>query len=192
MIAPLMADDAPLAASLFAAIALGAGFGFALERAGLGRARKLVGQFHGRDFTVLKVMFSALVVAMLGVFWLARFGLLDPGAIHIPETFVWPQALGAALFGAGLVVAGLCPGTACVAAATGRIDGVLVLLGLIAGMGITGLALEGHRGFFESSARGAWTLPDALGLAPGVVMAGVVALALLAFAACAWFERRRR
>lgn len=192
MIAPLMGDTAPLAASLFAAIALGAGFGFALERAGLGRARKLVGQFHGRDFTVLKLMFSALVVAMLGVFWLGRFGLLDVDAIHVPETFVWPQVFGAALFGGGLIVAGLCPGTACVAAATGRIDGVLVLLGLLVGMGITGLALDHYRVFFESSARGAWTLPEALGLAPGPVIAGVVALALLAFAACAWFERRTR
>ena len=76
MSAPLIADGS-LGASLAAAIALGAAFGFALERAGLGSARKLIGQFYGRDFTVMKVMFSALVVAMLGVFWLSRFGVLD-------------------------------------------------------------------------------------------------------------------
>ena len=79
----------------------------------------------------MKVMFSALIVAMLGVFWLSRFGLLDLRAVYVPLTYLWPQLFGGLLFGAGLVVAGLCPGTACVAAATGRIDGVFVLLGFL-------------------------------------------------------------
>lgn len=192
MSAPLIAEGGPLAASLVAAVFVGIAFGFALERAGLGSARKLAGQFYGRDFTVLKVMFSALLVAMLGVFWLGRFGLLDVAALYVPETFVWPQIAGAALFGAGLIVAGLCPGTACVSAATGRIDGLFVLLGLFGGMVIVGLVLHRFQAFFESSARGAWTLPEFFGLPYGVVVAAVVTLALLAFAACAWFERRVR
>jgi uncharacterized membrane protein YedE/YeeE len=192
MSAPFIAEGGPLTTSLLAALVVGTGFGFALERAGLGSARKLVGQFYGRDFSVLKVMFSALLVAMLGVFWLGRFGLLDVRALHVPETYVWPQVLGAALFGAGLILAGLCPGTACVSAATGRIDGLFVLLGLFGGMAIVGLVLERFEAFFVSSARGAWTLPELLGLSHGMVVAAVVALALLAFAACEWLERRVR
>jgi uncharacterized membrane protein YedE/YeeE len=192
MNAPLMAEDGPLALSLLAAVAVGTGFGFALERAGLGSARKLVGQFYGRDFSVLKVMFSALLVAMLGVFWLGRAGLLEVDALYVPETFVWPQALGAALFGVGLVVAGLCPGTACVSFATGRIDGGFVLLGLFGGMTVAGLVLERFQPFFSSSARGAWLLPELLGVSYGAVVAAVAALALLAFAGCEWFERRGR
>jgi uncharacterized protein len=129
---------------------------------------------------------------MLGVFWLGRFGLLDVAAIHVPDTFVWPQALGAALFGAGLIAAGLCPGTACVAAATGRIDGLFVLLGLFGGMLGVGLLLDRIGAFYVSSARGAWTLPELLGLPYGGVVAAVVVLALLAFLACEWFERRAR
>ncbi len=192
MSAPLIAEGGSLAASLLAALVVGIGFGFALERAGLGSARKLVGQFYGRDLSVLKVMFSALLVAMLGVFWLGYFGLLDVSAIYVPETFVWPQAFGAALFGAGLIVAGLCPGTACVSAATGRIDGLFVLLGLLVGMLIMGSILHRFQAFFESSARGAWTLPELLGLPYGVVVAAVVVVALLAFGACQWFERGLR
>lgn len=192
MSAPLIAESGSLAASLLAALGIGAGFGFALERAGLGSALKLVGQFYGRDLTVLKVMFSALLVAMLGVFWLGRFGLLDVQALYVPDTFVWPQAFGAALFGAGLLVAGLCPGTACVSAATGRVDGMFVLLGLFGGMVIMGLLLDRFQTFFESSARGAWTLPELLGVPYGVAVAAVVALALLAFGGCEWFERRAR
>ena len=192
MSAPLIAEGGSLIASLLAALAVGIGFGFALERAGLGSARKLVGQFYGRDLSVLKVMFSALLVAMLGVFWLGYFGLLDVSAIYTPETFVWPQAFGAALFGAGLIVAGLCPGTACVSAATGRIDGMFVLLGLFVGMVIMGLMLHRFQALFESSPRGVWTLPELLGLPYGVVVAAVVVVALLAFGACEWFERRLR
>jgi uncharacterized membrane protein YedE/YeeE len=191
MTAPLIGEDA-LDASLFAAVALGIGFGFALERAGLGNARKLTAQFYGRDFTVLKVMFSALLVAMLGVFWLSRLGLLDLRAVYVPPTYLWPQAVGGLVFGAGLVVAGLCPGTACVATATGRIDGLFVLLGMLAGMVAVGCALPLFAEFFESGAHGAWTLPDLTGFSYGAVVAGVVAMALLAFAGAEWIERRVR
>ena len=191
MSAPLIAESA-LGASLAAAVALGAGFGFALERAGLGSARKLVGQFYGRDFTVMKVMFSALVVAMLGVFWLSRFGLLDLHAVYVPLTYLWPQLFGGLLFGAGLVVAGLCPGTACVAAASGRVDGVFVLCGFFAGMVGIGVLLGDFADFFESGAHGAWTLPELTGLPYGAVVAAVVILALAAFAFAEWFERRVR
>jgi len=191
MSAPLIAEGA-LGASLAAAIALGVGFGFALERAGLGSARKLIGQFYGRDFTVMKVMFSALVVAMLGVFWLSRFGLLDLHAVYVPLTYLWPQLFGGLLFGAGLVVAGLCPGTACVAAASGRVDGVFVLCGFFAGMVGIGVVLGDFADFFESGAHGAWTLPELTGLPYGAVVAAVVMLALTAFAFAEWFERRVR
>jgi len=51
---------------------------------------------------VLKVLFSALVAAMLGAFWLDRAGALDLRAVYLPETFAAPPALGGALFGAGL------------------------------------------------------------------------------------------
>src|SRR5690606_8422608 len=148
---------------------IGAGFGFALERAGLGSARKLAAQFYGHDLTVLKEMFSALVVAMVGVFWLGRLGVLDVHAIYVPPTFLWPQVAGGLLFGAGLMVAGLCPGTACVSAATGRIDGAFVLIWTLVGMIAAGLVLGRFDAFFESSARGAWTLPELLGLPYGAV-----------------------
>jgi len=45
MSAPLIGDGS-VGASLGAAVVLGAGFGFALERAGLGSALKLIGQFY--------------------------------------------------------------------------------------------------------------------------------------------------
>ena len=95
--------------SLFLAFVIGIAFGWTLERAGLGSARKLVGQFYLTDFTVFKVMFSAIVTAMLGVFWLARVGVLDLSQVYVPETFLVPQLVGGLIFGAGFALAGSVP-----------------------------------------------------------------------------------
>ena len=122
----------------------------------------------------------------------AMLGLLDLRAVYVPLTYLWPQLFGGLLFGAGLVVAGLCPGTACVAAATGRVDGMFVVLGFLAGMFGVGLLLEGFADFYESEAHGAWTLPELTGLPYGAVVAAVVILALAAFAGAEWIERRVR
>lgn len=189
MSAPLLPGDGSTGASLLAALVLGVGFGFALERAGLGNAQLLVGQFYGRDLRVLKVMFSALLVALLGLFWLSRIGFVDPAALYVPPTWLAPQAAGGVLFGAGLVVAGLCPGTACVAAATGRIDGAFVMLGFFTGMLGGGLLLHHVAAFYTSTARGAWTLPEMLDVSHGSVVLAVVVAALLAFVAAERIER---
>lgn len=114
-------DALPVAAT---AIPVGIAFGFILERAGLGGPSVIRGQLLARDFTVIRVMFGAIVTAMLGVLWLAASGVIDAGAIAVPPTDVAGQALGAAIFGGGFALAALCPGTACVAAATGKRDGV--------------------------------------------------------------------
>ena len=168
-------------AALAVAVAIGIAFGWALERAGLGSAPKLAGQFYFTDLTVFKVMFSAIVTAMLGVYWLGRLGLLDLARVYVPETYLLPQLAGGLLFGAGFVVAGLCPGTSCVAAATGRGDGVLAMLGMWVGVLATGLAFRSLSSFYESTARGSITLPQLLHIPYGVVVCGVVAMALGAF-----------
>jgi uncharacterized membrane protein YedE/YeeE len=176
--------------ALVPALAVGIAFGFALERAGLGSARKLIGQFTLTDFTVFKVMFSAIVTAMLGAFWLGRLGLIDLSSVYVPETFVWPQVVGGLIFGIGFVVSGLCPGTSCVAAASGRIDGIAAVAGVFVGVLGAGLAFSRLQGFYESTARGTWQLPAALHLPYGVVVLLVVLVALGGFQAAERLERR--
>lgn len=63
--------------SLIVAFVTGIGFGFVLERAGFGNARVLAAQFYFRDLRVLKVMFTAIVTAMVGLFLLSAGGLVD-------------------------------------------------------------------------------------------------------------------
>ena len=163
------------------AVAIGIAFGFALERAGLGSARKLAGQFLLRDFTVVKVMFSAILTAMLGLYWLGRLGVIDAAFLYVPDTYLAPQAAGGVIFGAGFALAGLCPGTSCVSAATGRGDGAATAIGLFAGVLITGLFFTPLQPFYESSAHGAWTLSSLLRLPSGVIALVIVVIALTAF-----------
>jgi hypothetical protein len=171
-------------------LVIGIAFGWTLERAGLGSAPKLAGQFYLRDLTVFKVMFSAIVTAMLGVFWLSRLGVIDLPSIAIPETYLAPQLAGGLVFGAGFIVAGLCPGTSCVSAATGRGDGLATMAGMFGGVILTGLALPAVSTFYTSTARGTMTLPDALHLPYGVVVFAIVLIALGGFALAERVERR--
>lgn len=176
--------------AILAALAIGVAFGWFLERAGMGNARKLAGQFYLTDLSVFKVMFSAILTAMLGAFWLGRIGVLDLSRVYVPETYVLPQLVGGLLFGVGFAIGGLCPGTSCVAAATGRGDGMSVVGGMFAGVLLTGMLLPRVATFFQSTSRGAWTLPQALHLPYGVVVALIVAVALAGFALAERIEHR--
>jgi hypothetical protein len=98
------------------AIPVGIAFGFILERAGLGDPRKILGQLVLRDFTVVRVMFGAIVTAMLLLVVSAALGIVDMTTIAVPPTDIGAQVLGGVIFGGGFAVAALCPGTACVAA----------------------------------------------------------------------------
>ena len=176
--------------SLVVAVLLGIAFGWFLERGGMGNARKLAGQFYFTDLSVLKLMFSAILTAMLGLFWLSWAGLLDLSRIYVPETFIAPQIVGGLVFGVGFATGGLCPGTSCVAAATGRKDGLALIAGMFVGVFVFGEAFPAIGSFADSTARGAWTLPQALGLSYGTVVGIIVAAALGVFAGAEWLERR--
>src|SRR5512140_4007120 len=121
---------------LVVAVLIGVGFGFVLERAGFGRATKLAAQFYLRDLTVFKVMFTAIVTAMLGLVVTAAFGLANLREISesiASWTYVWPMLAGGFVLGVGFIVSGYCPGTSLVAAASGKIDGLMTVLGVVLG-----------------------------------------------------------
>ncbi len=134
---------------LVLAVLIGFGFGFVLERAGFGRANKLAAQFYGHDMTVFKVMFSAIVTAMLGVVLASAVGLADFKALAdhaTSSTFLVPMIAGGFLLGAGFIVSGYCPGTSFVAMASGKLDGLMTVLGVIVGQ-VIWAELEWRPGF---------------------------------------------
>lgn len=179
-------------AGLWIALAIGIAFGWCLERSGMGNARKLAGQFYLTDLTVFKVMFSAIVTAMLGVFWLGWLGVVNVSRIYVPETFILPQLVGGVVFGIGFAIGGLCPGTSCVSAATGRVDGLMVALGMFAGVLVTGVFFSSLEPFYNSTPREQLTLPTLLHLPYGVVALAVVLVALGGFRVAELLENRSR
>lgn len=170
---------------------VGVVFGIVLERAGLGDARKLTAQFRLTDLTVLKVMFTAIVTAAIGLYWLDVAGIVDTAALPLVPTYLLPQALGGLVFGLGFVVGGYCPGTSCVAAASGRGDAVALLGGI--GLGTIAFAESFPliAAFYRSTPRGAVRLPDAFDAPEGVVVLALFVMAMAVFRAAERIERRR-
>jgi len=177
-------------ASLIVAFVIGIGFGFFLERAGFGSARKLTDQFYFRDVAVFRVMFTAIVTAMLGLFYLAAAGWVDLGLVYIQPTYLWPQILGGLLLGVGFIVGGYCPGTSIVALATGKLDAWVFVAGVFAGILAIGEAWPAIEGFANSSALGRLTLPEVLHLPVGLVVLLVVLMAIGGFWGAGALERR--
>ena len=176
--------------ALLSALLIGIAFGWFLERGGMGNARKLAAQFYLTDLTVFKVMFSAIITAALGVFFLSRVGLLDMTRVAIPPTYLIPQLAGGLIFGAGFVTGGLCPGTSCVAAASGRTDGIAVIAGMLFGVFGFEAMLPRFQTFYESTFRGDVTLDRIIGFSHGATVFLLCAVALAGFAAAEAIERR--
>jgi hypothetical protein len=167
-------------------------FGYVLESAGLGSPVKLSAQFKLTDWAVLKVMFTAIVVAAVGL-WLMRLGgLLRPDSIAVPQAAMASAAVGGALVGAGFAVGGYCPGTSVAGLCSGRLDALVFVLGVV--LGTVGFAV--FYGAMLKSLKAAWliaegdTFTDAYAV-PEIVALGLLALALVAvFYFGSWFERR--
>jgi hypothetical protein len=177
-------------ASLLVAFVIGIGFGFFLERAGFGSARKLVAQFYLSDLAVFKVMFTAIVTAMLGLTYLAWMGLLDLSLVYVVRTYWIAQVVGGLLLGVGFVVGGYCPGTSVAAVATGRIDALVYALGIGAGtLAFAGL-FPWLRGLYLAGSAGAKTLPQVFHLPYGLVVFAVVLMALGGFYGAGRLEAR--
>lgn len=112
---------------------LGIFFGVVLEQAGFGSSRRLSGVFYFRDMAVIKVMFTAMLTAVIGLSLCFATGLISLDALYLNPTVLTPQIIGGLVFGVGFAMGGWCPGTAAVGAASGRLDAVIFLFGGILG-----------------------------------------------------------
>ena len=92
----------PLAYSIF--LLIGIGFGYVLESSGFAHSPKLAAQFYFKDMTVLKVMFTGIIVAMVLIFATTALGWLDFRLLWVPPTYLWPGIVGGLIMGVGFVV----------------------------------------------------------------------------------------
>ena len=175
----LNALGTPLTYTIF--MIVGIGFGFALEQAGFGRSTKLAAQFYFKDFAMFKVMFTAVITAMVLIFGSVAIGILDFRAVFVPGTYLWPIAIGGFILGVGFLIGGLCPGTSMAGAATLKIDAMVFLAGVTIGVFVFGETVPHFMDFWTTSDLGRLTLPDWLGIPSGVVVLFIVVFALLLF-----------
>lgn len=108
----------------------GAIFGFLLQKGGVAKFHVLIGQLLLEDFTVIKVMLSAVIVGMLGIHFLHRKDMVE---LHLKPTRYASNILGGLLFGAGFGLSAYCPGTGAAALGQGNFDALLMMLGMLCG-----------------------------------------------------------
>lgn len=152
-------------------------FGFLLQKGGVAKYEVLMGQFFLTDFTVMKVMLTAIVVGMVGVFSLHALGLVK---LHVKPTRYAANIVGGLVFGVGLALLGYCPGTGAAALGQGNYDAIAGILGLMAG---SYLYAE-TSGYLSSTIqkignRGGIMLPDLPGMRFSVFLAVFVPVLVL-------------
>lgn len=175
------------------AVALGLGFGFVLERAGFGSSCKLTAQFRLTDWSVFKVMFSAIVFTAVGLYLLERVGFVQATSLFVPAPYLWAMAAGGALIGVGFAVGGYCPGTSAVGLMTGRLDAIVFFVGLFIGTFLfAGLFGELDALTTAGEITRGDRLPELLGLPEWLVLAAMGAAVFGVFQLGGWFERRAR
>lgn len=177
--------------ALLAALVIGFFFGFALERAGFSSSRKLAGIFYFTDMTVLKVMFTALVTAMLGLAYLEALGWVNTDNLFQMETIFGAQIVGGALLGAGFVMGGWCPGTAAAGFAAGKVDALVFLAGAVGGSILFNEVFKSVKPLYSSGASGIIHIYDTLGIAKPVFALLFTLMAVGCFWGAEYIEKTR-
>lgn len=172
------------------AFIIGLGFGFALEQAGFSSSRKLAGMFYGYDTTVLKVFFTAAIVAMLGLAFFNYFEMIDMSIVYVNEYYIDSAIVGGVIMGLGFIVGGFCPGTSVCAAAIGKIDAVAFLGGSLIGIFAFGETYAMWKDIYTSNYLGGIKISTALNLSDGITIFLVIAAAVLMFWAGEWAEKK--
>jgi uncharacterized membrane protein/rhodanese-related sulfurtransferase len=160
---------------------IGIGFGVVLELSGFGDSRKLAAQFYLKEMRVLKVMFTAILVALVLIFLSSAFGFLDFKNIWINTTYLNTAILGGLIMGVGFIIGGFCPGTSLVASSTLKLDGIFFFLGVFIGVGVFGETVSLFQDFYENGGRERYMLTDVFGVSTGFMVFAIVVLAIFIF-----------
>ena len=161
---------------------IGFAFGFTLEMSGFGDSRKLAAQFYFTEMTVLKVMFTAIVVTMVLLFGAVGLGILDFSQVWVNPTYLASGILGGLIMGVGFIVGGFCPTTSLASASTGKIDGMLFMLGGFVGAFLFGETEKYFDNWYNNAGYfGRITLDQVFGIPIGAVVVIVILMALFMF-----------
>jgi uncharacterized membrane protein YedE/YeeE len=178
------------ATNMWLAIPIGFIFGFALFHAGFTDSRRIAWAFYFKDVGVPVVMFSAIVTGMLGLWGLSLLGAIDISEIYMLPTFLAPMAVGGLLFGVGMALGGYCPGTAAAAVATGKIDGLVFIVGFLVGSLVFGDFFPVWGDFYNSDYMGAFRLDQWLDISLGAMVLVITVVAVTGTLGMRWVQNR--
>lgn len=160
-------EDSP--GKLVAAGLFGLVFGFLLQKGGVAKFDILLGVLLLENFVVVKVMLSAIIVGMIGSYFLRKAGLIE---LQIKKTRYGADIVGGLIFGVGFGLLAYCPGTNAAAVGQGNLDALVGVIGLLAGSYVYALSSKHMKKTVSGlGERGKLTLPEVVGLSPGVFIA---------------------
>lgn len=167
-------------------------FGFLLQKGGVTRFQVILGQFLMRDFTVLKVMLTAIVTGAIGIYGMRVMGILDTGDMHIKNATLLGNLVGGGIFGIGMAILGYCPGTGIAALGDGSRHAIAGVIGMLVGAATYAETYP----WVKSKLLGTWeygeaTLASQVGISPWWFIAGLVVVAVVLFLGLESWEARR-
>ena len=152
---------------LFIGFLIGIIFGFLLQKGGATKFDIIIKQLLLRDFTVLKIIFTAIIIGMIGIYALKSLGLIR---LQPKPCRIYPIVVGGLIFGVGFALLGYCPGTSIGAVGSGSIHAVFGVLGILTGAAIFAQFYTPIRKCLFKKDLGNKTIPEMLDINPWIVV----------------------
>ena len=163
------------------ALLIGIAFGLILEASGFSSSRNIAGVFYGYNFLVLRVFFTAVVVAMIGLLYFNYMNWIDINLLYVLPTYPNSMIAGAIIMGIGFLLGGFCPGTSYTAVAIGKIDAIIFTLGLFLGIFLFSEFFPLIETFYYSNSMGNLTIGEYFGIPNEYVAVSFAIIAVIAF-----------
>ena len=160
-------------------LAMGIIFGFLLEKGGVAKYDVIMGQLLLKDFTVIKIMLSAVVVGMIGIYFLKGVGMVE---LHSKPGSIGMTVIGGLIFGIGFALLGYCPGTISAAIGQGNLDALLGgFIGILIGSGIFAHLYPRLEKVLQKGWFGEITFPELFKVNPWLVILPLCLLIIIFF-----------
>lgn len=172
------------------ALFIGMAFGYIMEASGFSSSRKLMGTFYGYDFAVIRIFFTASIVAIAGLLYMGYFNIIDYDVLYVHPTFIFSAAAGGVIMGFGFITGGFCPGTSLCAVAIGKLDAWVFTGALFIGIMLYSWIYPLIEPWYNAGNLGYIKITEWLGISDGWFTFWFTVLALVIFYITAWIRTK--